>query len=70
MITQKLKELVVDEALKLRKYATKEEKERLDFETMICTETGCIYGQMTGNCYSERALLLKSKCAKPYSASC
>ncbi len=28
----------------------------------------CIYGQITGDCNSERSINLLNKCAKPYSA--
>jgi hypothetical protein len=59
-----LKEDVRKEAEALRVHATKEERERLDIETMIpyhCKKD--IYGQMTGEFDSARATELKQKCA-------
>ncbi len=70
MITQELKKLVVDEALALRKYCTDEEKDRLDYEGIIPTKSSfCIYGQITGDCFSGRATELLNKCTKAYSGS-
>lgn len=67
MITKKLKELVRIEADNLRKYATKEELRWLDFEHLRPLNVGlCIYGQMTDNCFSDRASELVQKCAKSY----
>ena len=46
----------------LRQHATKEEKEKLNFESLKTTNvTTCIYGQMTGKCSSPRAKELYSK---------
>jgi hypothetical protein len=67
MITNELKALVIDEATKLREHATTEERGRLDFATMIPHHVGyCIYGQMTGSCYSSRANDLLDLCTHPY----
>lgn len=50
---------VINEAVALREYATAEEREKLDFTTLDSTDkTRCIYGQMTGDCHSTRALEL------------
>jgi hypothetical protein len=59
---EQLKEDVRKEAEALKIHATKEERERLDVETYnpVCTDTD-LYGQLTGNCYSKRARLLKEK---------
>ncbi len=47
----------------LKKHATKEEIENLDFETFDPRAySKCIYGQMTGDCHSSRALRLIRKC--------
>jgi len=59
-----LYELVQAEADNLRKHATPAEKSRLNFRTFNPRKTrGCIYGQMTGNCYENRAAELIIKCA-------
>jgi len=60
----KLKEAAIIEIKNLRKYATKEQKGRLDFNTFKKNEQeSCIYGQMTGNCNSLLAHKLMDKCA-------
>lgn len=71
MITKKLRKQVIKEALNLRKYATKEEISKLNINTLNTMESDlCIYGQMTGDCFSERAIELLNKCAKPISNMC
>jgi len=68
MITKELKELVVKEATNLKENATSEELARLDFETLNPRYYDhCIYGQMTGSCFSYRSLDLLKQCAVPYS---
>lgn len=65
---QKLLELVKEEAKFLRKKLTKEEKEKLDFET-FCPRlvSKCVYGQATGSCNSQRALeLIMEGCQRVY----
>lgn len=70
MITTELEKLVSDEVEKLRIHATEEERNRLDFDSLDSNHTGlCIYGQMTGNCYSKRSHDLLKLCATPYSWS-
>jgi hypothetical protein len=60
----KLEELVVMEATNLKKYATKKELARLNLKTLDGNDIEkCIYGQMTGNCLTDRAKLLIEKCA-------
>lgn len=68
MISYKLKQLVLDELFLLKQHATSEEISCLS-EIEIDPENAerCIYGAMTGDCFSERAHELLSKCAKPYS---
>lgn len=57
-------ELVTDEATKLKENATHLEKNRLNFKEFdAVSKERCIYGQMTGYCYSERAYELIRKCA-------
>lgn len=57
--------LVMDEAKNLKKFATKEELDRLDIYTLDSNDkTKCIYGQTTGDCMSDRAIELIKKCAK------
>tara|TARA_R110000796_G_scaffold38007_3_gene95994 strand:- start:120 stop:551 length:432 start_codon:yes stop_codon:yes gene_type:complete len=54
---------VVVEAKKLRGLLTTKEKERLKPNTLDPVQrTGCIYGQITGNCDSERAIELIKAC--------
>ncbi|MEK6879624.1 MAG: hypothetical protein AABY22_08460 [Nanoarchaeota archaeon] len=67
----KLKELVIQEANNLKKYAAKIEIERLDFEILNPSSySKCIYGQLTGDCFSQRAEnLIKSCCTKIYKNS-
>lgn len=70
MINEQLKLLVIDEATKLREHATEEERGFLNFDSLDSDDAYlCIYGQMTGYCYSERAKQLLNLCAKPYSSS-
>lgn len=61
---ENLKDDVRKEAENLRKYATKEELEKLDFDKLDSSDrTRCIYGQMTGNCFSQRSAELINNCA-------
>lgn len=61
---EQLKEDVRKEAEALRVHATIEERERLDINRLDSTDRRhCIYGQMTGNCFSERAAELINNCA-------
>lgn len=60
--------LVIQEAKNLRKLATREEKDQLNLVTLNPrNEWKCIYGQMTGSCFSDRAeeLIVKS-CQRVY----
>lgn len=51
----------------IKKHATTEEIENLDFETFNPdVERQCVYGQMTGNCRSPRASVLIRKCCKRF----
>lgn len=62
---EKLIELVIKEAINLRKYATEEELNKLDFVTLDGTHGSfCIYGQMTGSCSSERTSDLQRLCTE------
>jgi len=68
MRTKIMKELVIEEANNLRNNATKEELSRLDFSNLNSqnSET-CIYGQMTGYCFSKRANeLIINSCKRVY----
>lgn len=68
MITEELKTLVADEAQHLRTFATKEERERLDFSNLHpANDKRCIYGQMCRGCFTDRATELVAQCAKPFS---
>lgn len=57
---------VAKEAVALKKHATVQELERLDYSTFSATsESGCVYGQMTGHCSSKRAHeLIRSCCIR------
>lgn len=64
---EQLKEDVTKEAQALRVHATKEERERLSLDDLNpSTVTKCIYGLMTGNCFSMRAATLIQKCCKRF----
>jgi hypothetical protein len=62
-----LKEDVQKEAEALRVHATKEERERLDIETLNpAYSSECIYGQMCESCRSERAVVLIKNCCTSF----
>lgn len=69
MISKKLKQRVLEEATLLKQHATPEEIELLDIDELNPSQpSNCIYGQMTGSCFSPRAHELLFKCAVwPYS---
>jgi len=68
MISERLKQLVAEEAKSLMEYATVEERNKLNFKELKPNYiTSCIYGQMTGGCRNVRAVELLNQCAKPYS---
>lgn len=70
MITEALKVLAVEEANNLKLHATREELQRLHITTLVPQRQDlCIYGMMTGNCLSVRALTLLKLCTQPYSGS-
>lgn len=61
---EQLKEDVRKEAEALRVHATKEELNKLDFENLdYADKTRCIYGLMTGDCFSQRSAELINNCA-------
>ncbi len=57
---------VMHEINMLKQHATKEEKKNLNFDSFNpITPKQCIYGQMTGNCYTKRAKeLMDLSCIK------
>lgn len=58
-------DLVKKEAQKLKLNATKQEIANLNFSTFVPSfKDDCIYGQMTGNCYTKRASNLILKCCE------
>lgn len=60
-----LVDLVKKEAKAIKENATEKEIDNLDFDELRPANTQrCIYGQMTGDCYSLRANDLIVKCAK------
>lgn len=59
----KLEKLVIEEATNLKKYATKEELDKLDYATLKEDDIfHCVYGQMTSLCFGYRATQLIDKC--------
>lgn len=61
----KFPKLVIQEAKALKENATEKEIHNLDFETLDSENANrCIYGQMTGICFSQRATELIQKCAE------
>lgn len=58
---------VTNEAIMLRENATKEELAKLDFKHLdTMSQWGCIYGQTTGDCFSQRAAELIQLCCPRY----
>lgn len=65
MKSLELVELVRKEADALRANATAAERDKLDFYSLKPTDsTACIYGQMTGNCWSKRSYDLIDVCTE------
>lgn len=59
-----LRSLVIEEAINLKTHTTDEEKKSLNFHFLDEDSSyNCLYGQMTGNCFSKRASELITKCA-------
>ena len=70
MISHNLKQRVLEELTLLKQHATTEEISLLnEIDILPGSPSACIYGAMTGYCFSERAHELLSKCAQPYSES-
>lgn len=71
MENKELYELVIEEATNLKKFATKEELNKLDFNTLAPSSINkCIYGQMFDGCNSLRAIeLIKKCCNKVYNSN-
>lgn len=67
----KFPKLVIEEANNLKKFATKKEIANLTlYNFNPNSQTRCIYGQMTGNCFSGRAhKLIKKSCRRVYKAA-
>ncbi len=63
-----LRDLVIDEATNLKKHATKDELENLNFFLLDPTEKeSCVYGQMTGHCENYRSKeLIVSSCIRVF----
>lgn len=68
---QVLQELVKREAKNLRKFAISKELQKLEIDELNSTDgTQCIYGQMTGDCFSARASeLIEQCCERVYSSN-
>lgn len=68
---KKMWELAIREAKNLKKITSDHEKDMLDLKTFSAEKTdSCIYGQMTGDCNSNRAtyLIIKS-CKRVYNTA-
>lgn len=62
---RKMRALATREAIKLKEHTTPEELARLDIADFSSYDSKhCIYGLMTGNCYSVRASKLINNCAE------
>lgn len=67
---EELKRAVLKEVEALKKHATPEQISELNLlEIDPNSSTNCIYGQMTGNCFSVETAELVRLCAMPYSDS-
>lgn len=70
MATRKevMQKLVKEEARNLKKFATKEEINKLGVRALDPeSKYSCVYGLMTGNCFSERAVeLIEKSCKRVY----
>lgn len=65
MNTTTFPQLVIDEATNLKIHTTVEEKADLNFETFDPKRPAyCVYGQLTGSCFSKRAAQLIELCAE------
>lgn len=59
---------VCTELSNLKKHITAEEAANLNIETFNGrNKNSCVYGQLTGNCCTKRAVELLNTCAKPFS---
>jgi len=60
--------LVKQEAKNLKKFATKRELDKLNFDRLVPENAErCIYGQMTGSCWNGRAIqLIEKSCSRVY----
>ena len=59
-----LEQLVIEEATNLKKYATKKELKKLDYNSLNGDDPkNCIYGKATGHCGNERSYKLIRLCA-------
>ncbi len=64
MISKRLVKEVHKEAKKLKVTASADELENLDFSYLSPTAgSRCIYGQLTGDCFTSRAIELIKECA-------
>lgn len=70
MEIEELKQEVIKEAELLKLHARLEELDALNI-ALLDTDSryDCIYGQMTGDCFSERAYHLIAHCGRPVSYS-
>ena len=58
---------ITQEIENIKKFATDKEKQKLDFDTFNADiPSFCVYGQLTGDCESDRAIKLIRKCCKRY----
>lgn len=68
--TQELKEAALKEAQLIKKHATPEQLNNLQYRMLSPIDSElCVYGLMTRDCFSKEALVLIRKCAIPWSDS-
>lgn len=71
MTREQLAAYAAKEIRALKMHATEDERAKLDFERLDTSSLySCIYGQMTGDCYSSRALKLIKLCANQRHSFC
>jgi len=59
-----MRRLVIEEATKLRNMITQDEANRLNFSKLDSSDLNkCIYGQLSGSCFNNRATELIKACA-------
>lgn len=67
MTRTELLQAVIEEAKLLKQHATETERAELNFDNLDPSRVDrCIYGQMAGHCFNDRATKLMRLCANTY----